>query len=164
MIYIIGVDPGLCNTGWAIIDFKNQNDINLIKTGTIKTIAQEGMANRLKTIYNDLNNIFIHYTINKCAIEKTLVNTNAHSSIDLAMAKSIVLLLFAQHNVPYTEYAPTNVKKTITGNGKADKTSVMKMIGFYIKSIKNADSKLSHHEFDSIAIALCSAFNCFSPT
>lgn len=154
---ILGIDPGLINTGWAIIDFQTHNKISYVEGGVIITNNKQIIAQRLLTIYDDLNLLLKKFEIQQGSIEKTLINNNAHSSIDLAMAKSIILLIFAQKNIHYQEYAPTTIKKVITGNGKADKLQIGKMLEYYIKL--PAEKKISHHESDAVAIALCCGFS-----
>ena len=159
---ILGIDPGLVNTGFAIIDSKGKQKFSIIKHGVIKTKSNVDISIRLSFILDELKKHLDHYNFEYAALEKTLINKNAFSSMDLAIARGIVLLYFGQRKVQYEEYLPTSIKKMITGNGDADKESMRSMMKHYIDFENSIDfdiGKISHHEIDSIAIAISCGFS-----
>lgn len=157
---ILGVDPGLLNTGWAIIEFDKKQS-HYINSGTIKTSPKEKISFRLSIIYDELILNTRDHKISNGAIEKNLVNTNAESSMLLSMARAASLLYFGKNNIDYEEYMPTHVKKMICGNGNADKNNMENMLRYYIFNFNELlkTKKLSNHECDAIAIALCHGFH-----
>ncbi len=157
---IIGIDPGLVNTGWAIIDF-NKKQSQYISSGTIKTKATEDISKRLGKIYEKLNAVYTDIHPEYGAIEKTLVNVNAESSMLLSMARAIALLFFHQNNIEYKEFMPTHIKKTISGIGSANKNQLENILKYYICDFHSMlkEKEFSSHECDAIAIALCCGFS-----
>jgi crossover junction endodeoxyribonuclease RuvC len=157
---IIGIDPGLLNTGWAIIKFDKKQS-HFISSGTIKTKTNEKISNRLFKIYDELIKSTENYSINYGSIEKNLVNSNSESSMLLSMARGISLLYFGKKNIEYEEYMPSHVKKMICGNGSAEKNQIEKMLQYYVYNFTTLlkEKKFSHHEFDAIAIAICHGFH-----
>ena len=157
---IIGIDPGLLNTGWAIIQFDKKQSL-LVSSGSIKTQSNEKMSCRLFRIYDELIQNTENYQINYGSIEKNLVNSNSESSMLLSMARGISLLYFGQKKIEYGEYMPTHIKKIICGNGRTEKDQIEKMLQYYIYNFAtlSKEKKFSNHEVDSIAIALCHGFH-----
>lgn len=157
---ILGVDPGLVNTGWSVIEFDKSSQSKIVDNGLITTNACSKISSRLLTIFNSLHQHLDKYDIDSAALEKTLVNKNAISSMDLSMGRSVILLYFGQRNLEYTQYFPTFIKKSITGNGRAEKEQLRDMLPNYLKSeFKSQLCELSHHEIDSTAIAICHGFS-----
>lgn len=166
---ILGVDPGLVSTGWTIIEFDTDQKSKIIDCGLITTNSQQKISYRLAKIFDELSKNLNRYDLNSASIEKTLVNKNAKSSMDLSMARSIILLYFGQRNLDYKEYLPTFIKKSIAGNGRVDKEQLRDILPNYLRNQADEQvfnlEKLSHHVIDSIAIAICHGFamkNIFS--
>ena len=159
-MFIIGIDPGLLNTGWAIIKFDKKQS-HCISSGTIKTKPTEKTSLRLFKIYDELIKNTENRQINYGSIEKNLVNSNAESSMLLSMARGVSLLYFGQKNIGYGEYMPSHIKKMICGNGVAQKDQIEKMLQYYIYDFATLlkEKTFSNHEFDAIAIALCHGFH-----
>ena len=156
---ILGIDPGLVNTGWSVIEFNKKNLSEIVDCGLIVTNSSNNISYRLLKVFDSLHDKLDKYDLESGAIEKTLVNKNAISSMDLSMSRSVALLYFAQRSLNYVQYMPTFVKKSITGNGKADKDQLREMLSNYLKcKWKEKISKISHHEVDSISIAICHGF------
>jgi crossover junction endodeoxyribonuclease RuvC len=152
MIKILGLDPGLLNTGVALVEFENEK-ASIIKIFTIKTNPKNDIGQRLLKIFTYLRNELNNYKIDLASVEKTLVNKNAVSSMDLSMARGICLLYLAENNIKYDEYLPTFIKKSITGTGKADEFLIQNMLKYYLIDNFNLSS-LNHHEIDALAIAI----------
>jgi crossover junction endodeoxyribonuclease RuvC len=164
-MFIVGVDPGLVNTGWTIIDFDLNQKSKIIDYGLIITNSQEKISFRLAKIFDELSKNLDKYKVDSASLEKTLVNKNAKSSMDLSMARSIILLYFGQRNLDYREYLPTFIKKSIAGNGKADKEQLRTILPNYLQSQRSEHGEnehnlknLPHHIIDSISIAICHGF------
>ncbi|MGB1229599.1 MAG: crossover junction endodeoxyribonuclease RuvC [Holosporaceae bacterium] len=148
MAFILGIDPGLCYTGWALLPLKDTPQ----KTtwGCIATNAQQPLEKRLVSLFHQLQKIFEEKTPHLVAIEKTLVGRGKPDSLALASARSMSLLLTGLFNLPLFEYAPTHIKKIMTGNGHATKQQVV----FMVQQALNTEKKLNSHEADAVAVAL----------
>ena len=153
---ILGIDPGINNTGWAIINYNGR--INYIASGTIKTDANLPLGTRLFKICNTLEDIISQYKPQIAGLEEVFVNKNFQSSLKLSHARGAIMLTIAKFMIPLNEFAPNLVKKTVTGVGRAEKTQVQHMINIIISQAKflNAD------EADALAIAYtCHIMNKF---
>lgn len=144
---IIGIDPAINNTGWAILE-KINNKIIYIASGVIKTKPSNNLAHRLGFIADNLTKIIDIYSPNYSSIEEIFLNSNPKSSITLSHARGAILSLMGQKQIPVLEFTPNKIKKTIVGNGKADKIQVQKMLNYVIENVKFTNSD----ESDAIAI------------
>jgi len=147
---ILGIDPGLANTGWGIIS-KENNSFKFVACGTIVTNAKEEMPARLKKINEGLSKVLESHTINEAAVEETFVNKNNLSSLKLGHARGALLLTLSLADIPIWEYSAKNVKKAVVGTGAAQKEQMEMMVKVLMpKAIIN-----SEHEADALAIAIC---------
>ena len=145
---IIGIDPGLRNTGWGIIEFKNNRLIH-IDDGRVSPPSISSVGERLLFIKNKLSLIIKKYNPNISAIEQIFVGPGTGSSLKLGMARGVSILVLAQAGLQIKELPPKLVKKTVTGYGSASKDQIKSMIEKILKIIpKNEDSS------DALAIAI----------
>ncbi len=149
---ILGVDPGLLNTGWGII-LKENNTHRFIACGTIITDSKEPMAIRVRDINLGLSKVLESHTIDEAAVEETFVNKNSLSSLKLGHARGVILLTLSLADIPVSEYSATNVKKSVVGAGRAEKSQVEAMIKVLLpKAIVKTE-----HEADALAVAIAHA-------
>ncbi|WP_108784001.1 crossover junction endodeoxyribonuclease RuvC [Wolbachia endosymbiont of Bemisia tabaci] len=160
MVKIIGLDPGISKTGWAIISLEEKNNIKFLCGGTISTDGKLGTGERLYIIFEQLKKVIFLYSPNEAAVEKIFVNKNPKSSLTLGYARAIVILVLQMMDLHMNEYDANYIKKSITGNGHADKDQII----FMVKQIvKNLNIKC-HHTADALATAICHAYtrsSCF---
>ena len=149
----LGIDPGLCKTGWAIIRMDQVNDFTYISSGIIKTSTNDADFIRLKVIYNSLLKIIIQYQPANAAIEDTYVNINHRTSLKLSQSKAASLIAMAQKNLHIYQYSPKTVKKFVTGSGNSNKQQVLKAINNYFPTINITNND----ESDALAVAMCIA-------
>ena len=150
MLKILGIDPGLQNTGWGIITLASNNQVSYIASGIIKTNAKQEMPSRLLYIHDEINSVIDNYSPTASAIEQTYVNKNYESSLKLAHARAVAILTLTKQSIPPHEYPAKVVKKNITGNGAADKQQMIKMINYLLPNVK-----VKSDEADALAIAIC---------
>lgn len=155
MIKIVGLDPGISKTGWAIINLnRDKNNIELLSGGTISTDSKQSVSERLHMIFDQLTRVISLYSPNEGAIEKIFINKNPKSSLTLGYARGVAILALKIAKISMHEYDANYIKKSITGNGHADKNQII----FMVKQIvKNADIKC-HHAADALATAICHAY------
>ncbi len=123
---ILGIDPSLASMGWGIIDARNP--LKYLASGVIKTKSTELMPKRLAFINLELNSIIQKYIPNVVAMEETFVNMNNVSSLKLGYVRGAVMALIGEHDIPFHEFKPTTIKKTVVGYGHSDKNQVLQMI------------------------------------
>jgi crossover junction endodeoxyribonuclease RuvC len=152
MVRIIGIDPGLRNTGWGIIE-QEGSSLSYVGDGSVHSDAESSLAERLLQIHSQLIEIIREHVPDEAAIEETFVNTDARATLKLGQARGVVMLAPAMLNIPVFEYAPNMIKKTVVGAGHAEKAQVKHMVKLLLPKarMKTTDS------IDALAIAICHA-------
>jgi len=151
---LIGLDPGLRNTGWGIID-SIQGKITWIGSGKISPNTNIEIAERLKIIHQELTKIIEEYQPSSAGIEEIFVNKNPQSTLKLGMARGVAIATCALKNLPVKEYAPTTIKQAVTGVGRANKDQIGAMVKLLLPGCKCS----SEDESDALAIAICHTHN-----
>lgn len=149
---ILGIDPGLRNTGWGIISYTN-NSLSYVASGTICTSTKDTDPYRLAYIDVQLTQIIKEWDIDRAAVEETFVNKNPKSTLKLGQARGVALLVPARAGIPVSEYAATLIKKSIVGNGHATKDQMNMMV----KTLLPKTNNLKPDEADALAIAITEA-------
>ena len=152
MIRIIGIDPGLRNTGWGVIAAEGQR-LSYVADGSVHSEASAPLAERLLQIHAQLMEVIRSFEPDEAAVEETFVNTDARATLKLGQARGVVMLAPAMLQIPVAEYAPNMIKKTVVGAGHAEKDQVKHMVKLLLPKaqMKTADST------DALAIAICHA-------
>lgn len=147
---IIGIDPGINKTGFGIISEVGFSP-NYIESGIIKNQQNIKQSDKLSNIFLNVDSLIKKYKIKSIVLEETFVNSNPNTSMILGYARGVIILLAGIHNLPIYEYSPNHIKKTLTGNGHANKEQVQYMV----KTILNIKKDLKgFDESDALAIAL----------
>ena len=146
---IIGIDPGIRNTGWGIIS-NFENKLQHIDHGVIVPNSEESDASRLFYISSHLDEILNNYKPSLAVIEKIFVSASGESALKLGMARGVALNVIAsKKNILIIELAARFVKKAITGSGAADKNQIKFMIEKLLgKRVDKLDAS------DALAIAI----------
>ena len=148
---IIGIDPGLVQTGYGIINVNN-DQTNLIDYGIIKPPPKDPLANRLLVIFNDVCEIISNHNPQIFAIEEVFYGKNVKSAMRLGQARGASMVAAASKRIPIYEYSARKVKQSVTGNGNAHKTQVQFMVKAKLKMVHNPEPM---DAADALAIALC---------
>lgn len=150
---ILGIDPGLANTGWGVIE-RHGPRCKAIAYGCINTKASDPLASRLSRIHGDIQQVISRYAPAECAVESVFFGTNAKSAFATGQARGVALLATAGSNVTLAEYSPVQIKSVVTGTGTADKHQVT----FMVRTILNLDhDPTPDHAADALAAALTHA-------
>lgn len=156
IVRIIGIDPGIADTGYGIIETEGSRLKN-IAHGSIKTSKDEQMPQRLLQLEQELEQIITLYQPTRFAIEKLFFSRNVTTALIVGQARGIALLVAARHNLSIHELTPLQVKQAVSGYGKADKKQIQNMI----KLILNLDTVPKPDDAaDALAIAI-SASNSY---
>ena len=143
---ILGLDPGLAILGFGLICTTGENfgyyasstptaatkvvaipSVTILDFGVIQTSAKTEMGLRLCTIYDDLHTLIQECKPDLVAIEKLFFYRMA-STITVAQARGVLMLVLAQHQVPFVEFTPAQIKQALTGHGNADKSEVQEAV------------------------------------
>src|SRR5699024_9706605 len=130
-IRILGIDPGLRNMGWGVIEVSG-NNLKYIACGTVVSNNKLAIALRLRELFKGLSGVLEAYTPQEAAVEQTFVNKDAVATLKLGQARSIAMLVPSLYNVPVAEYAPNKVKKTVIGVGHGDKKQIQMMVSMLL--------------------------------
>ena len=149
---IIGIDPGLRNTGWGIIETKGDKILE-VANGICDTKTSDDLSLRLRSIYEKLSMVLTKYKPDQAAIESTFVNKDASNTLKLGQARGVCMLVPALAGLIVEEYAPNAVKKAVVGVGHASKDQIKYMVKLQFPKIrlKSIDST------DALAVAICHA-------
>lgn len=151
-VRIIGIDPGLRNTGWGVIEAEGTG-LSYVADGSVHSDADAPLATRLLQIHLRLAEILQRYGPDEAAIEETFVNRDARATLKLGQARGAAMLAPAMAGIAVAEYAPNVVKKSVVGAGHAEKDQVKHMVKVLLPraELNTADS------VDALAIAICHA-------
>lgn len=152
---ILGVDPGLANTGWALL----RDGRTVVDWGTIRTPPGE-TAPRLVELVRALRDAIASYPVREAALEELFMGKNATSGIAVAQARGAILAALGGAGVAVHEYTPAQVKAVLTGYGSAPKQQVMRMVAAQVDdpdAVRPDRPAISDHAADAAAIAICHA-------
>ncbi len=149
---ILGIDPGTRNCGYAVIR-KEKNSLSLVEAGLIK-IKQRTLQYQISELVEGLDLIFTNHQIDEVAIEDIFYAFNPKTVLKLAQFRGALSLKILQIYGNFDEYTPLQVKKAVTGNGKAAKEQV----AFMAKRILGIKKDIKPLDItDAIAVALTHA-------
>lgn len=151
-IRILGIDPGLRNTGWGLVESAG-NRLRFIACGTIQPPPKAELAVRLNDLFDGLLEVIAQFSPDEAAVEETFVSAGARSALALGQARGIAMLAPAHKGLVVGEYAANLVKKSVVGSGHADKNQIQLMVKTLLPGadFKTADAA------DALAIAICHA-------
>ena len=148
-VRIIGIDPGLGRVGYGIIEIQNEKKI-FLDCGVIETNKNKKDEDRLFEIFNDINTLIDHWKPDIAAVEKFFFYRSS-TTISVVQARGVIMMALASKKIQVSEYAPSQVKLTIAGSGKASKKEVIEAVMYNLDlnfAPKPDDST------DALAIAL----------
>jgi crossover junction endodeoxyribonuclease RuvC len=151
-IRILGIDPGLRNTGWGIVDAQGSR-LSFVACGSVHSDGKLTLADRLRQLHDGLTSIVHAHMPHEAAVEETFVNRDPQSTLKLGQARGVALLVPALTGIPVAEYAANLVKKTVVGAGHAEKAQVAMMI----KVLLPRSDAGSADAADALAVAICHA-------
>ena len=151
-IRLLGLDPGLQKTGWGVIDLEGSR-LRHVANGVIASNSRLQISARLVELHRGLLEVLDKFAPDEAAVEQTFVNKNPESTLNLGLARGVVLLVPALGGLSVTEYAPNRFKKSVVGAGHADKKQVQLMVSKLLPGadLENADAA------DALAVAICHA-------
>jgi len=148
---IIGIDPGYAIVGYGVVDYGGYT-FTTVDYGAVLTSAGVPFQRRLEQIWDELSAVLTKYKPEAMAVERLYFTTNQKTAIDVAQARGVILLCAQQHGVELFEYTPLQVKSSVTGYGKAEKSQVMQMV----KTLLGLDAVPKPDDTaDALAVAIC---------
>ena len=156
---ILGIDPGLANTGWAVLNPSAGSgqvaEFELVECGCLRTKIGETSAARLNKIYEELEALIKKYRVEAMAIETLFFAKNAKSAIKVAEAIGVLKVCGQRNGIEVVGFTPLQVKTALVGYGRAEKEQVEMMV----RNFLSLDKPISpSHASDAVAVALTYLF------
>ena len=153
---ILGLDPGSLHTGFGLVE-RSGSALRAIEVGRISCPPKAPLAERLALLVTRLDELLVRIPPDAAAIESPFVGLNNRSLIVLAQARGALLATLALRRVAIVEYSPAEVKSAVTGNGRAEKEQVAKMVQLLLGATAATGARWSVDATDALAVALCCA-------
>jgi crossover junction endodeoxyribonuclease RuvC len=149
---LLGLDPGLRVTGWGVIEVAD-NRLRAVADGVVRSDDTLSLAERLAQLHRGVVEVVRRHAPDEAAVEQTFVNKNPESTLKLGQARGVVLLAPALAGLPVAEYAPSLVKQSLVGTGRAAKDQVGMMVRTLLPGCLAATADAA----DALAVAICHA-------
>ena len=147
---VIGIDPGSVVTGWGVVH-ECSGALSLVECGTIRPKG-DIFAERLAYIYHQLCDILSRRQPSEAAVEQIFTAKNQLSALKLGQARGVAIAACAAFTLPVHDYEPTMVKKSLVGNGRAEKSQVAFMVG---KLLGQKPASWKPDASDALGVAIC---------
>ena len=150
---ILGIDPGLATLGYGVIEVSGDRR-RMVQFGTLNTPAGQPMPQRLRAIFQGMNQLMDIYQPDDVAFEELFFSKNITTGMAVSAARGVALVAVVQRTENLYEYTPMQIKQAVTGYGGADKHQVQQMVKMLLnmKDIARPDDAA-----DALAVALTHA-------
>jgi crossover junction endodeoxyribonuclease RuvC len=148
-VIILGIDPGLASTGWALVE-RSGSRLRTVDCGTLRTSPRTPHAERLRSLFEGVTEVLGRGPVGGAAVESWYIHPVSKSAIGMAEARGAILVAIAAAGVAVVEYPPTEIKLAVTGTGRAEKDQVRAMVARLTGHDAAGD-----HAADAIAAAIC---------
>ncbi|WP_297050301.1 crossover junction endodeoxyribonuclease RuvC [uncultured Desulfovibrio sp.] len=162
---VIGIDPGSQRTGWGVVR-EVSGVLSLVECGVVRAAAgrgeaapatsgDSGFSRRLARIYHALGEVLARHRPDQAAMEQVFTARNAASALKLGQARGAAVAACAAAGLDVCDYAPTLVKKSLVGTGRAEKEQV----AFMVRRLLNVRAEVAAgwplDASDALAVAIC---------
>jgi crossover junction endodeoxyribonuclease RuvC len=127
-VRVVGVDPGLTRCGLAAVEGGPGRRPRLLEVTVARTSADASLADRLCSLEAQIEEFVAVHRPDELAVEAVFSQHNARSVIGTAQASGVAVLIGGRRRIPVSTHTPTEVKAGVTGNGRADKGQVARMV------------------------------------
>ncbi len=150
---ILGIDCGSERTGFGVIDSDGEHH-TVVTSGAIQTSPRQSFPKRLQKIYADLAALIREFKPDQVVVEDVFYATNVKSALKLGHVRGVALLVATEAGVPISEYSPLEVKSSVVGYGRAEKSQVQQMVKtlLHLKEIPQPNDAA-----DALALTICHA-------
>ena len=153
---ILGIDPGLNTTGYGVIDVVDRQ-VRLVEAGVVRGKTKGSLTARVREIHDGVADVIASLRPEAMALEKLYAHYDRPTTaILMGHARGVIVLAAAQAGIAVHDYASTQVKKTLTGNGRAPKIQMQEAIR---RELRLSTTPEPPDVADALAIALCHAWS-----
>ncbi len=149
---VLGIDPGLTRCGMGVVEGQIGRQLDLVDVNVVRTSAHVPVAERLVTIERGIDAWLDEYAPDAVAVERVFARSSVSTVMGTAQASGIALVAAARRGIPVATHTPSEVKASVSGNGRADKAQVGAMVTRLLRldaAPKPADAA------DALALAIC---------
>ncbi len=148
---VLGIDPGLANTGWGVISQRGAC-LECAAYGRISTSSTQPLADRLLKIHNQIRAVVDRFNPMCVGIETVWFGQNVTAAFATGQARGAALVACAESGVDVAEFTPRQIKLAVVGTGTAEKEQVQ----FMVRQLLNLDATPQpDHAADALAAAIC---------
>jgi crossover junction endodeoxyribonuclease RuvC len=148
---VLGIDPGFSCTGYAILK-KEGSKTFLLDFGYLKLPQSKSLQERVVLFHDALEKKILHFAVTDLAIETPFLGKNAQNFLKLGYLRGILYFLSHRHSLTLHEFAPTQIKQSLTGFGGASKEQVSRVLFQLFPTLAKPDK---YDATDALAISLC---------
>lgn len=152
---VLGIDPGLANTGYGVVK-SSAGRLVALDGGMIETPAGAPQEQRLANIHSAVDALLVEHEPDALALEQLYFGQNVRTAFAVGHGRGAAMLAAGQRGIACTSYTPQQVKAAVCGNGRADKDQVARMVQALL-ALPQAPTP--DHAADALAVAICHA-NC----
>ncbi|MFH1745062.1 MAG: crossover junction endodeoxyribonuclease RuvC [bacterium] len=151
---ILGIDPGIADTGFGVIEKDERSKLKCLCYGSIKTKAKSPLPDRLEKLSVELDEIIKKYKPDLIAVEQLFFCKNVKTALIVGHARGVVLLIARKNKTQITEFTPLQIKQAVSSYGRSEKAQVQKMVKLILnlKEIPKPDDAA-----DALAAAICAS-------
>ncbi|TXH28012.1 MAG: crossover junction endodeoxyribonuclease RuvC [Elusimicrobia bacterium] len=152
---ILGIDPGTIHCGYGVLEAQRGAFMRprYIECGVLELNPRQPLSERLVALAHDLREVLSELAPDEVALESLYHGVNAQSALRLGHARGVIMLVIAEAKLPLHEYPPATVKRTVAGNGRAQKVEVQRLVSYRCGLQQPPPLDAS----DALALALCHA-------
>ena len=150
-LVVMGIDPSLTSTGYALVEFFD-NQFKALDFGVINTKSNQSLAARLALIFNTILNQIDRHNPHEIAVEDVFYAKNPKIAIKMGHARGASLVAAAIKNLPVGEYSAREIKMAVSGYGNASKEQVKRMV---LSQLDLKTSSIGYDVSDAFAVAIC---------
>jgi crossover junction endodeoxyribonuclease RuvC len=156
-VKVLGIDPGLIITGYAVLEQQN-GSIRPLEAGTIDSgTSRDSLPARLRRLHEELNALIVDHQPDCIALEQLYSHyEHPRTAILMGHARGVIVLAAGLHDIPLHHYAATQVKSALTGNGRASKAQIQQLVQ---RTFGLAEVPQPPDVADAMAIALCHIYH-----
>ena len=150
---ILAIDPGFERLGIAVVEKANPKEL-LLASDCLRTSAKDSFPERLSQLGAEIEKWLKKWQPDAVALEKLFLTNNQKTAMQVAEVRGMIIYIAASRGLPIIEKTPLEIKQTITGFGRADKTQVTLMVTKLVVMPSDKSSKILDDEYDAIALGL----------
>lgn len=149
---VLGIDPGLNITGYGLLDADHDTPI-VVEAGVVRSNANDEFSNRLCEIAREVSGIITQFRPDVIVVEE-LYSHYSHpiTAVIMGHVRGVIYLRAAEADIPVVSYAATRIKKALTGNGRATKAQMQRMVS---SALRLPTIPEPPDAADALAVALC---------